>query len=689
MLQDDRQSLLLVSTSEGLPQIVYWGPPIAADEVEVIARATQRDVTGGMLDRNPDLSICPEESASFPGQPGLLARNPQGKPLRPRFRFTEDWFQGTSLSLTYRDEVLGLTYWSEFGLDSATGMVTARAYLEAEELTVVDWFAAPVFPVSEAGTEMIDFAGRWCGEMRTQRVPWSAGIRSREGRTGRTGHENLPLIYLPEAGATNTQGRAEAFHYGWSGGHRMVAEELPDGRRQVQFGHTFQSESAARRRFETATLFACRSDYGLNGCAVVFQRYLRDRVVPWPNPARPRPVHYNCWEAVYFGHSMERLGDIATRAADLGAERFVLDDGWFGRRDNDTSSLGDWWIDRRKWPDGLGPLITHVKKLGMTFGIWFEPEMVNPDSELYRNHRDWALGRTDQVLGRGQMVLDMGREEVRNYLFEAMSGILSEHDIEYVKWDHNRVLPQPDASQVRGTYALIDKLRAAHPEVEFESCASGGGRIDFGILGRMHRIWLSDSNDALERLRIQHEASLLLPLAVSGSHVGPRHSHTSGRVHDIRFRAWVAAQRHMGFEMDPAELTVKEAEVLRDAIAWWKENRDWMTKADILRLDSSDPALVAEAQVAHGGERFVVFAGQAAASSQILPRPLRLAGLEPGARYRVSLRNAADSLPNLSRGSPALKEGPLELSGQYLMGQGVCLPWSFPEHMWVLEGRRI
>jgi len=468
----------------------------------------------------------------------------------------------------------------------------------------------------------------------------------------------------------------------------MVAEELPDGRRQIQFGHASGTEPAPGLHFETAPLFATISAQGLNGCAVAFQRHIRDRIVRWPDPARARPVHYNCWEAVYFDHDPAVLQDIATRAAALGAERFVLDDGWFAGRDDDTRALGDWWVDARKYPDGLGPLIEHVRRLGMSFGLWFEPEMINPDSDTCRAHPDWALGPADQILGRNQMVLDMARTDVRDYLFERIAAILGGYPIDYVKWDHNRVLPTPDAAQTRGTYALLDRISDAFPQVEIESCASGGGRIDAGILGRSQRVWLSDSNDALERLTIQHNAALFLPAAITGSHVGPRKCHTSGRVLDIRFRAWVAAMRHMGFEMDPRELTGEETAVLRHVTGWWKANRDWTMRADILRLDSADPAIVAELQLAAGGARFVVFAGQAVTSAQISPRPLCLAGLDPLARYRIALVNR-DEAPGLSRGNVALRDGPLDLSGAYLMNTGVALPWRFPETMWVIEGTRL
>jgi alpha-galactosidase len=685
-LQDARQSLVLSSTQGRLPQIAYWGAPLVDEDLTAVAQAQRMDVTGGMLDENPDLSICPEAARTFPGQAGMRLRGADGAVVLPQFKLETVEESATSLRFAYRDK--GLRYFAEFAINPRTHVITAQARVEAEEPVHLDWLAAPVFPAPQLSDELIDFTGRWIGEFQMQHHPWAAGIHACDNRTGRTGHEHFPAILLPARGATNTAGEVWVLHYGWSGGHGMVAEELPDGRRQIQFGHAPQTELAAGTRFETAKLYAVFSATGLNGCATAYQRHLRDEIVTWPHPDRPRPVHYNCWEAVYFDHSLPELKEIATHAAGLGAERFVLDDGWFGRRDDDTTSLGDWAIDKRKYPDGLAPLIDHIHGLGMTFGIWFEPEMVNPDSDIYRAHPDWALGSTDQILGRQQMVFDMSRAQVRDYLYAQIAAVLSAYQIDYIKWDHNRVLPHADAAQARGTYALLDRLRADFPQVEIESCSSGGGRIDFGIMAHTQRVWLSDSNDALERLRIQHNAALFLPLVVTGSHVGPRHCHTSGRVIDIRMRAWVAAARHMGFEMDPRELTEEEAAVLREVTAWWKANRDWTSRADILRLDSADPAVIAEEQLAQDGARFVVFAGKADSSAQILPRPLRLTQLDPAARYRITLRNRADAV-RLSRGTPALKAADLVLTGQYLMSQGINLPWSFPLTMWVIEGEKL
>ncbi|MCK0148401.1 alpha-galactosidase [Marivita sp. S6314] len=685
-LDDGRQTLALAATGDRLPQVVYWGARLPDDEDLSILQAAQMiDVTGGMLDENPDLSICPEATRSFPGQPGLVVRAQSGTPMLPKFCYHGDDAGEGALTLTYRDADHGLALIFSFAIDPETHLITAKTTLEADAPVHLHWLAAPVVPAPQLSEEMYDFSGRWCGEFQLNTTAWSPGMRYRENRTGRTGHEHFPGLLIPVRGATNAQGEVYGFHYGWSGGHRMVAEELPDGRRQVQWGHASRLEAGAATVFETAPLYMVYSNDGLNGCAVAFQRHLRDRIVTWAKPDAPRPVHYNCWEAVYFDHKVDVLKDIANRAADLGAERFVLDDGWFGQRDDDTRSLSDWQVDPRKYPEGLHPLIDHVHDLGMSFGIWFEPEMINPDSDLHRAHPDWALGSEDQTLGRQQKALNMALPEVRDFIYDRMAAVLRDHDIDYIKWDHNRVLPMPDAAQTRGSYALIDRLRAEFPQVEIESCASGGGRIDFGILKRTQRVWLSDSNDAIERLRIQHNAALFLPLVVTGSHVGPRTCHTSGRVIDISMRAWVAAQRHMGFEMDPRELTEEEARVLREVTAWWKTNRDWMAGADILRLDSADPAVLAEQQLCRTGDRFVVFAGKEDTSRQIAPRPIRLTRLTPDAMYRIELINRGTA-HHLSRGTPELKSTPITVSGAWLMTQGITLPWSFPATMWVLEG---
>jgi len=688
-LDDGRQTLVLATKGDLLPQVVYWGKPLPiSDTSAVLATAHQQDFTGGMLDGNPDLSLCPEASQTFPGQPGLRCRNTQGALLHPKFRFLSAEESTNNLVLTYKDTALSITYEANFVLTPQTGLIAAWARLTSTKPIWLQWLAAPVFPAPQNSSEMLDVSGRWISEFQINKVQWSAGIHLRESRTGRSGHEHFPGLVIPEFGANNTTGQAYGFHYGWSGGHKMIAEELPDGRRQVQFGNATDSEPTARLQYETAKLYAVFSDQGLNGCAVAFQRHLRDHIVHFAKAAMPRPVHYNCWEAIYFDHDISVLKQIATKAKSLGAERFVLDDGWFGHRDDDTTSLGDWQIDSRKYPDGLGPIVDHVSTLGMQFGLWFEPEMVSPKSALFRAHPDWVLGPEDQLLGRKQMVLDISLQEVSEYLFNSIAALLRKYDITYIKWDHNRVLPISDADQTRASYALLARLQVDFPHVEIETCASGGGRIDFGILNHTQRIWLSDSNDALERSRIQHGAALFLPSAVTGSHVGPRQCHTTGRVFNMEYRGWVAAQRHMGFEIDPREISDLETQILSDITQWYKDNREWMMHADILRLDSSDPSVIAEMQLARDRSRFVVFSNQLETSAQINPRPLRLTQLDPDDIYIVELKNR-NAIHKLSRGNPLLKSRKLQISGAWLMAHGLNLPYNMPSSIWVVEGKKL
>lgn len=683
---DDQTQTLVLQATDGLPVVLWFGPRLPlGEDLGQLAAAARMDLNGGMLDRLAPLTICPLGDGVFQGQPGLRLADGTGAEVVPTFGPAAIRAEGGTASVEARDAERRITYRAQFALD---GVLTVRAEILCDQPMRLMWLAAPVLPVPGHHAEVIEVAGKWLGEFQLHRQPFSPGARLREGRSGRSGQEVPPFAVTCTPGTRNTAGQAWAFAYGWPGGHRMITEELPCGRRQIQFGNAFGAERALGTRFETGVLTVARSDTGLNGCAVQMQAHVRDRLVPWPDRDRPRPVHYNCWEAVYFQHDLAVLSDMAERAARIGAERFVLDDGWFGRRDDDTSSLGDWVIDRKKWPDGLKPLIDKVHACGMTFGLWVEPEMVNADSDLYRAHPDWILGAADQVTGRGQLVLDLGRAEVRDYLFSRLDAILRDNAIDYFKWDHNRLLPVLDAAQGRGILDLLARLRAAHPGVEIESCASGGGRIDFGILGQTCRVWLSDCIDAQERVRMQAAASLFLPAAVTGSHVGAEHSHTTGRALPIAFRAWVAAMRHMGFESDLRVFPAEDEAVLTRVTAWYKENRGWMHAGSILQLDSDDPSVTAEMQLAADGGRFVLFASQTQFHAQILPRPLRLTGLEPDAIYRLTLLNPEDRPPQ-SRGAPALKTETLTLSGQVLMGQGINLPIAWPGTTWVVEGCRL
>ena len=607
-----------------------------------------------------------------------------------------------SLVVEAHDRRSRLTYTARFDAFPGGNVIEAQAEIQSEgEPVEIRWLAAPVVPVPETAPGFIEFAGRWTQEFGERRVPFTRGLHVRQNRRGRTGQDHFPAIIVPEEGTTDLAGEARALHFGFSGVHRVLAEELSDGRRQVQAGIAEAAHLGPGATVRSQTAYLAFSGEGLNGIAAAYQAHVRQRIVRFADPRRSRPVHYNCWEAVYFRHELGELKELARRAAAIGAERFVLDDGWFGKRDDDTSGLGDWFVDRRKFPDGLAPLIDHVESLGMKFGLWVEPEMVNLDSDLARAHPDWIImpAGLGQITGRGQHVLDLTSGDVTGYLFERLDALLSEYRIDYLKWDMNRDLTLAVDRQGRGllrrqteaVYRLMERLHAAHPDVEIESCSSGGARIDYGILQRAQRVWLSDSNDAHERWKMQHQAMLFLPPEIVGSHVGPRHCHTSGRVLPMSFRAGVAMTGHMGFEMDLGELDAGEEATLKRYTRFYKDNRDWLHRARQLRLRPAGDETLAHMSIAEDGGRFLVFSATLETLRNETASPLRLAGLDPDGRYRLTLWNRDEMTrpPTSCFSSPIATEAGLELTGRALMQSGLVLPLSFPDRMWIVEGKLV
>ncbi|MCY7299312.1 MAG: alpha-galactosidase, partial [Ilumatobacteraceae bacterium] len=390
------------------------------------------------------------------------------------------------------------------------------------------------------------------------------------------------------------------------------------------------------------------------------------------------------WEAVYFEHDTERLKTLATAAAAVGIERFVLDDGWFGGRRDDDAGLGDWTVSSAVYPDGLGPLISHVRALGMEFGLWIEPEMVNADSDLYRAHPDWALTTDgyEAVIGRNQLVLDLTNAAAYSHVRDQLHAVLAQHDIAAIKWDHNRQLVQgSDATgaaathlQTLAAYRLFDELRALHPDVEFESCSGGGGRIDLEILRRAERVWTSDCNDALERQSIQRGASLLLPPEVMGAHIGPTRSHTTGRSQSLQFRAITALWGHLGVEWNLIDLTNEERESLAAVIAVHKRFRELLHSGQVVRFDPVLNGTQASSH-AHGVyadhlREALVAAVQLTTGMSLVPPPLRLPGLLPDALYTVE---------EISLGGRRPMSESHTLTGRQLATHGIQLPVMFPE----------
>jgi alpha-galactosidase len=412
------------------------------------------------------------------------------------------------------------------------------------------------------------------------------------------------------------------------------------------------------------------------------------------HPQGPRPVTLNTWEAVYFAQSPQARRDLADVAADVGVERFVLDDGWFGARRDDTAGLGDWTPSADVWPDGLAPLVAHVTGLGMQFGLWIEPEMVNVDSGLYREHPDWVLAPPRRLPPewRHQQVLDLANPDVSAHLLGRLDSLLAELDIAALKWDHNRDLIEaihdgrPGVhAQTVALYRLLDKLRVRHPGVEIESCSSGGGRVDLEILARTDRVWPSDSNDALERASIQYWTSLLIPPELIGTHVGPPTSHTTGRTHQLDFRAVVALFGHAGIEWDLRDLDAGEREHLRGWVALHRELRGLLHSGRVVRADLADPAALLHGVVASDATDAVFAYVALGSSADTVPPPVRLPGLDPARRYRVAVELRAGPPWTSHALPPPWTHDGVTLPGSVLGSVGLPLPLVMPEHALLLR----
>jgi alpha-galactosidase len=511
------------------------------------------------------------------------------------------------------------------------------------------------------------------------------GLILKDNRTGRTSHHAPPFVAIGEPGFRQNAGEVLGLHVAWSGDHRILAERLRDGRIQIQAGELFHPGEmvlAPGETYQTPCLYVARSQAGLNGLSDRFHPFVREAILGGRLVGKVRPVHFNTWEAVYFRHDLAELKALADLAAKVGAERFILDDGWFSGRNDDTTSLGDWTVDAAKYPDGLSPLIDHVRGLGMEFGLWVEPEMANADSDLLRAHPDWTLHEGDRVqpLGRGQYVLNLTRPEVADNIFAQLDTLLAAYPIGYLKWDMNRDLTHAASGgraathrQTLAAYALIDRLRAAHPDVEIESCSSGGARADYEILKRTDRIWTSDCNDPVERQSIQRGFSIFFPPEVMGAHVGPEASHTTARRSSLAYRAYTALFGHMGIEADVRAFSSADQARLAEAIAQHKALRALIHTGRVLRLDAPDPAAAAMMIVGELGA--LVSYAQVETSALTTPSPLRLAGLFGEGRYRVTLLNPP------SRPRPSMKSAPrlvlgatITTTGQLLATMGLPLP---------------
>src|SRR5215213_4568992 len=653
LLRAGGTALLLDARGDGPPLVLHWGAdpgPLDDEALAELALALVPDVAGSAFDEVTRPSIVPGEAEGWSGRPGLAGQRPGGGPPLRLLRTAPVEVDarpdgGSELVVGLADEEAGVRIVVQLRLE-ASGVLRMRQVVTAT--AAQGWSLAgalSLLPVPSRAADALDTTGRWCRERSPQRGPVLHGARARESRRGRTGHDAPTLMVAGTEGFGFRSGQVWGTHVAWSGDQVHVLERLPEGHTLLGGGDLLRPgeiELAQGQSWTSPWTVFVWSDEGLDGLSARLHSFLRAR----PNhPSTPRPLVLNTWEAVYFDHDLGRLTELAETAASIGVERFVLDDGWFlGRRD-DSAGLGDWYVDPQVWPKGLHPLFDRVRELGMQVGLWVEPEMVNLDSDLVRRHPDWLLAAAgrEPLPWRRQYVLDLARAEAFGYLLERLDALVTEYRLDYLKWDHNRDLHlanhegRPGVhAQTAALYRLLDALRERHPGLEIESCASGGARVDLGILERTDRVWASDTNDAVERQEIQRWTGLLLPPELVGSHVGPPRAHTTGRMHDLGFRAATALFGHFGMELDVTALTREERAGLTQAIAAYKRLRGLLHSGEVVRVDHPDPAAWVQGVVAADRTSAVFAYVQLATSVAEAPAPARLAGLEPDRRYVVT-----------------------------------------------------
>ncbi|MEV0893769.1 alpha-galactosidase [Promicromonospora sp. NPDC050262] len=679
---------------DGLPEVVHWGRdvgPFGADDARRLLRSVARPASPSALDAPWPLTVLPGEHDGWEGRPGL-AGHVGRRALLPRWRRTAA--DGDERHLRVTAEAVGLRVVVDLALDPSGVLAVAHELhntgAEPVDLAILE----ATLPVGDLAAEVLDFSGRWTRERTPQRRPLAQGSHARESRRGRTGHDSPLVLALGTPGFDDGRGEVWAVHLAWSGDSVHRVDALPESRTVLGAGPLLRPGEITvgpGASFRTPAALFVWSDGGLDGVGQRFHRFVRGRP---GHPRTPRPVTLNTWEAVYFDHDLGKLQRLARLAADLGVERFVLDDGWFlGRRD-DSAGLGDWRVDPEPWPDGLHPLVDVVRDEGMEFGLWLEPEMVNLDSQLAREHPDWLLQPVENEVRpwRNQFVLDVSRPEVFDHLLEAVSALVTEYRLDYVKWDQNRDLIEAVTAgranvhrHTAAVYRLLAALRARHPGLEIEACASGGARVDLGVLEHTDRVWASDTNDPVERLAIQRWTELLLPPELVGTHVGPPVAHTTRRATGLDLRIAVALTGHFGIEWDLTAGTPDELERLRDGIAAYRRLRPLLHAGDVHHPPTGDTGTSATVVVAPDRSRAVVRVVRSVTGDRSLPALLRVPGLDPARRYRVSLPLAADPPRNAPPLFAAPGEAPAEVPGAALGAVGLRLPLLHPAHGIVIE----
>lgn len=562
-----------------------------------------------------------------------------------------------TLELTIQDEISGLTVVLSYSVFEDTDAIlrSARIVNNSKEIMYIDKAMSASLDMDNREYEKIVLYGSWARERHIDRTPISYGIHSNRSLRGEGGHQEHAFTAWMEKTAGQNQGEVYGMDLIYSGNFRTLIERNQFDSLRLMTGinpEDFCWELAPQAEFQTPEAVLVYSDEGLGGMSRCFHDLYRNHLIRGSYKDKKRPILINNWEATYFNFNTEKLLDIAKEASKLGIEMLVMDDGWFGNRCDDNRALGDWEVNEEKLSGGLKHLVDEVNKLGMKFGIWFEPEMISPDSDLYRAHPDWAIQIPNRPAGlaRNQLVLDISREEIADYIYDKIAKVLHSANIEYVKWDMNRplsdigsaALPKERQGEVfhryvLGVYRMQERLLAEFPNLLLENCSGGGARFDAGMLYYSPQIWCSDDTDAIERLEIQEGTALMYPLSAMGAHVSDCPNHTVGRSTPFETRGNVALAGTFGYELDVTKISEEERNQIPGQVATYHKYNDLVRTGDYYRIASY--------RETHDFDCYVVVAkdkSEALLTAVLVKRRanqhsrnIRLYGLAPEKTYRI------------------------------------------------------
>lgn len=574
---------------DGALAIRYWGKSVHGDPSKI---SFARSIPNSDFDEIATPGVMREHSRGWLGYP-TIAGHRDGKFWSTKFEVKEMKSSKDSLTATLKDDSASLQLSISLSLDQhGAARICYQLTNLGERYTLNE--LAYWLPLSDKAVESLDFVGRWSKERTPQRKSIDIGRWVRESNEGRSGH-NFTIGEIALTHETNFgSGEAWSVALAWSGDTQYYIEKNYEGVKSIGASEVLAPGEIILERNESYTspeLIACYSNQGLDGLAKVFHSHLRSRA---HHPKKARPVTLNMWEAIYFEHNEERVKALVDVAAQVGVERVVLDDGWFGSRRNDRSGLGDWQVSNDVWPSGLSALSDYISSKGMEFGLWFEGEMLNADSDLYREHPDWILSEAGRVppTWRHELVLNLSNKAAFDYVLDSVTKVITENKVRYIKWDHNRVLVDAGYlgkaaihNQTKAIYQLFKELKRKCPGLEIESCASGGARIDLGVIDYVDRFWVSDNNDALARQEIQRWTMQFIPPELLGTHIGPTPSHQTGRQLSLSFRATTALFGHAGIEWDISKLSSAELDTLHNWINFYKAKRSLLHSGEVVRVD--------------------------------------------------------------------------------------------------------